>query len=352
MVDLTEEYSFSPYEEDYRTLVIQAEAGFCRLDSCYKIEFVNPWMIRMLNYDSRDELIGRSFLDIVAAKDHGTVEIEYKKRQERNPGNYRVQFRRKDGSTFPAMITSSPLFEKGVFNGSFGIIKDIPDDRRDPLLNIRDHGRCTYFAEQFPIAVVDIALDLSIRYMNGYARDLLGAGNRGDRRRDTLRRNIKEECVHRISDIVRQSLAGKTQKPFLMDLVSASGARLPALWFPMPVSRDAEAEEARFIILNIRDMFHAYFKNEDVFSNLGLTPREKAVGKYLVSGHLYKEIAFDLGISLSTVRTLAQRLYRKLKIHTKNELVDIVLSRIIGCDENTLMKVLRNSLITSIPGEE
>jgi DNA-binding NarL/FixJ family response regulator len=52
-----------------------------------------------------------------------------------------------------------------------------------------------------------------------------------------------------------------------------------------------------------------------------LTAREMEVLQGLSRGHPYKEIASDLGISLSTVRTYIQRIYEKLHVHSQTEAV-------------------------------
>jgi DNA-binding NarL/FixJ family response regulator len=52
-----------------------------------------------------------------------------------------------------------------------------------------------------------------------------------------------------------------------------------------------------------------------------LTPRELEVLHGLSCGQPYKQIASDLGISLSTVRTYIQRIYEKLHVHSQTEAV-------------------------------
>jgi DNA-binding NarL/FixJ family response regulator len=52
-----------------------------------------------------------------------------------------------------------------------------------------------------------------------------------------------------------------------------------------------------------------------------LTAREMEVLQGLSCGHPYKEIASELGISLSTVRTYIQRIYEKLHVHSQTEAV-------------------------------
>jgi DNA-binding NarL/FixJ family response regulator len=52
-----------------------------------------------------------------------------------------------------------------------------------------------------------------------------------------------------------------------------------------------------------------------------LSGRELDVLQSLSKGHTYKQIAADLGISLSTVRTYIQRIYEKLHVHSHAEAV-------------------------------
>ena len=58
-------------------------------------------------------------------------------------------------------------------------------------------------------------------------------------------------------------------------------------------------------------------KNEDH----NLTSREKQILELLVKGGLYKEIAWDLGIGVETVRTHLHNIYAKLHVRTRTEAV-------------------------------
>jgi DNA-binding NarL/FixJ family response regulator len=50
-----------------------------------------------------------------------------------------------------------------------------------------------------------------------------------------------------------------------------------------------------------------------------LTPREQDILRLLAKGYMYKEIADDLGISMSTVRTHISGVYEKLHVHCRTE---------------------------------
>lgn len=53
----------------------------------------------------------------------------------------------------------------------------------------------------------------------------------------------------------------------------------------------------------------------------GLAPREREVLDFLVAGLAYKEIATELDIGISTVSTYVQRIYEKLHVRTRREVI-------------------------------
>lgn len=52
-----------------------------------------------------------------------------------------------------------------------------------------------------------------------------------------------------------------------------------------------------------------------------IAPREREILELLAQGYLQKEIADQLGISFSTVRTLTGRIYEKLHVHSRGQAV-------------------------------
>ncbi|MBR2835942.1 MAG: hypothetical protein IKE43_09595 [Coriobacteriales bacterium] len=56
----------------------------------------------------------------------------------------------------------------------------------------------------------------------------------------------------------------------------------------------------------------------------GLSPRERDILELLIRGHTFPSISDELGISLNTIRTHSRNIYRKLNIHTKQELIDLI----------------------------
>lgn len=66
-----------------------------------------------------------------------------------------------------------------------------------------------------------------------------------------------------------------------------------------------------------------HFKKESPHRNEdhNLTPRETEILDLLAKGSLYKEIAWDLGIGVETVRTHLHHIYGKLHVRTRTEAV-------------------------------
>lgn len=65
-------------------------------------------------------------------------------------------------------------------------------------------------------------------------------------------------------------------------------------------------------------------KCQDLASLYGLTQREQEIMHLLMLGNSTEAVADKLGISLNTVRTHSKNLYRKLGIHAKAELVELL----------------------------
>lgn len=71
----------------------------------------------------------------------------------------------------------------------------------------------------------------------------------------------------------------------------------------------------------LQDDYRVFFENYD------LSPREQEIFGYLAKGRGAKHIADKLHISSETVRTHTKRIYEKVGVHTKEDLLDLIESR-------------------------
>ena len=78
---------------------------------------------------------------------------------------------------------------------------------------------------------------------------------------------------------------------------------------------------ARSVLATVRASMPAPPGVHDGLARYGLSERETEVLRALVAGKGYKEIGFDLHISVDTVRSHIRNVYRKLQVHSAPEAV-------------------------------
>jgi DNA-binding NarL/FixJ family response regulator len=62
-------------------------------------------------------------------------------------------------------------------------------------------------------------------------------------------------------------------------------------------------------------------KPTELPATISMNPMQQAVLEKLMNGHSYKTIAYDLKISLPSVKQYAHRLYKKLNVTNKMEIL-------------------------------
>jgi PAS domain S-box-containing protein len=117
-------------EQRFRMLVETMRDGLGVQDENGIITYVNERACALSGY-SKDELIGRSTIELVDEPFQEIFTEEVSRRREGESSNYEITWRRKDGSELPAIMSSAPVFDsEGKFKGSFGIITDITQRKR------------------------------------------------------------------------------------------------------------------------------------------------------------------------------------------------------------------------------
>jgi DNA-binding NarL/FixJ family response regulator len=127
--------------------------------------------------------------------------------------------------------------------------------------------------------------------------------------------------VYQDTDTIFQALAagahGYLVKPVMPDRLLDAIREVRAGGVPM----------SRTIARKVIDVFHrpppssAKVQPQPPAPDAGLGAREQQVLDFLVAGLAYKEIASELGIGISTVGTYVQRIYEKLHVRTRREVI-------------------------------
>ena len=98
-------------------------------DADNRAVYANPQMAALTGY-AVDELIGRAMDDFVV-RENERRDHHMRARRLGQAGKYEVEHYRKDGSTFTAMISGSPMHDElGEFMGTVAVVEDITERRR------------------------------------------------------------------------------------------------------------------------------------------------------------------------------------------------------------------------------
>lgn len=117
-------------EEKYRRIFETTSEGIWAQDRNLRTAFANKVMAEMIGYDI-DELNGRLATDFMFEEDIADHLEKTEQRKKGLSGVYERRFKRKDGSTLWTLLSATPVFENGEFNGSFAMMSDITQRKQD-----------------------------------------------------------------------------------------------------------------------------------------------------------------------------------------------------------------------------
>jgi DNA-binding NarL/FixJ family response regulator len=125
--------------------------------------------------------------------------------------------------------------------------------------------------------------------------------------------------VHEDSDQIFISISGVTGGYILRRRVPT------ALFDPILSAGNEKSFSAHEVHRHVRDYFQSFFTNLAVGKNRSaifhLSTREQEILNYVSKGHLDKEIAAALGLSVFTVHNHLKNIYDKLGVHNRTEAV-------------------------------
>ncbi|MDQ4142573.1 MAG: PAS domain S-box protein [Actinomycetota bacterium] len=157
-----------------------AGEGICALHADGRTSFVNPAAAEMTGYGI-DELVGRNWHALVHhTKADGSPYPEDECPVAASLREGSVQhvsqeaFWRKDGTSFPAEYTSTPITEDGRVSGAVIVFKDLTQHRRaeDVLRVGEEHFRKIF--EEGPVGMALVGADGRLLRVNGAWRQMLG----------------------------------------------------------------------------------------------------------------------------------------------------------------------------------
>ena len=97
-------------EERYRLLTENASIGIWHISQDNRTIFVNPAMCELLEIESPEELVGKTFHEFFTQAGNDAIEREHAKRQEGMSSTYELQIRGNRGAQRTVTVSGAPLF--------------------------------------------------------------------------------------------------------------------------------------------------------------------------------------------------------------------------------------------------
>jgi len=138
----------------YQLIIETANEGVWIKNEEHVTTFLNEKMALMLGY-SIDEMIGRPIFDFMFEKDVVEIQKVHTLRQDGVSSSYELRFRSKSNEEVWTHINGSPLFDKGKFVGSLGMVSNITTARIKEQKRIEQERRYKSLFEDSPVPTWD-----------------------------------------------------------------------------------------------------------------------------------------------------------------------------------------------------
>ena len=91
---------------------------------------VNPAMLRLFGFEREEDMIGRSFLELMSPESQEELREQIRRRSdgESVPGRYRARAVRRDGTPFDVDITTAS-FVQGGQTFALGLLREVGNER-------------------------------------------------------------------------------------------------------------------------------------------------------------------------------------------------------------------------------
>ncbi len=110
-------------------LLHNLEEGILLEDAEDKIVFVNPRFCQMVGY-SAGELLGQDTAMLLTPEMADHVDLHAARRADGEKSRYEAALLHREGHQTPVLVSATPLFQAGVFNGTLTVFTDIAQRKR------------------------------------------------------------------------------------------------------------------------------------------------------------------------------------------------------------------------------
>jgi len=283
-------------EQRYKELTEMLPEAVFEADIDANLTYANQQAFNISGYTKRDLKNGLNGIDLLVPEDRKRAKENLAKRfQGEKIGINEYKALRKDGSIFPVLLHTSPVFEQGVIKGVRGIIVDISQRKQveEELNKYRNH-----LEELISIRTKELKQKtVNLEEANIALKVLL-------EQRDADKKEIEKSMLNKIEKLVFPYLEKLKEKKLdsdenvYLEIIKSNLTEITSLLSP--------------------NLFGQFSK---------LTPTEIQIADMIRMGKTTKEIAKLLRLSPTTIATHRQNIRKKLALTNKKMNLRTTLSK-------------------------
>ncbi|MDD1682044.1 MAG: PAS domain S-box protein, partial [Methanoregula sp.] len=167
-------------EQRFRELADMLPQAIYEADLRGNLTYANRIAFEIFGYTEEDIRKGMSVVSTIAPEDRERAAAALRRMTDGEPrpeANIEYTAQRKDGSTFPVSIYSSPILRDGRIAGLRGIIVDITERKRAEESLQESEGRFSAFMDHLPVTAFIKDEQFTNLFVNRHMEELFGAGN-------------------------------------------------------------------------------------------------------------------------------------------------------------------------------
>lgn len=242
-------------ERKYRELTDQLDEGVYELDSDGIITYANRKGLAYLGLSEEDIKKGVNGFDLIVHNDLDLVKSRFVRLLNgEDIGAIEYIYRRKDGTTFPALTHSSAVVRDGVAQGMRGVIIDISDLKRAENALKESEQKYREMTDLLDEGVYEMDLNGRFTYANRKGLSYLGVDEQDLSNGLSVFDIVEPKDAQRAKERLEAAIATGDTGAVEFDIVRKDGTTFPALTHGSAIVRDGDAVGMRGVIFDISDI--------------------------------------------------------------------------------------------------
>ena len=241
-------------EERYRELANSLPEIVFETDIAGKITFFSDSALEKTSYSREEFEKGLIMLSFVASEERAKAAVNMRKSMAgENNGSNEYTLCRKDGTTFPALVSTSPIISGNKVTGLRGLVIDITERKKSEEIVRKSEERYRELANSLPEIVFETDLTGKITFLSQRAFGIIGLTREELEKDLNMLSFVVPEEREKAKEHLRKAFLGEKREDNEYKLCKKNGDTLPVLVSTSPIISGNKVTGLRGLIIDITE---------------------------------------------------------------------------------------------------